>query len=179
MGLRKDSFERILAFSKMEEANHLDMETTRWLGMLASLGFDQVLQAFPFPGTWRNSWTPAREMGWNSQERSLRNSKWSRRRSQRSASLIGKIMILGYQNYYLTKLIKFSPQVLPSWRHLSHLGKGGRTCWSAPGSCVHIWKACFWGFEGKGTSEAYEIYQVFLLIDPLHYPNWKRKMVCS
>ena len=31
MSLRKDSFERILAFSKMEEANHLDMETTRWL----------------------------------------------------------------------------------------------------------------------------------------------------
>ena len=29
MSLRKDSFERILAFSKLEEAKHMDMETTR------------------------------------------------------------------------------------------------------------------------------------------------------
>ena len=29
MRLRKDSFERILAFSKMEEARHMDMENTR------------------------------------------------------------------------------------------------------------------------------------------------------
>ena len=29
MSLRKDSFERILAFSKLEEATHMDMETTR------------------------------------------------------------------------------------------------------------------------------------------------------
>ena len=29
MRLRKDSFERILAFSKMDEAKHMDMETTR------------------------------------------------------------------------------------------------------------------------------------------------------
>ena len=27
--LRKDSFERPLAFSKLEEAKHMDMETTR------------------------------------------------------------------------------------------------------------------------------------------------------
>jgi len=31
MSLRKDSFERILAFSKLEEAKHMDMETTRYL----------------------------------------------------------------------------------------------------------------------------------------------------
>ena len=31
MSLRKDSFERILAFSKSEEAKNMDMETTRWL----------------------------------------------------------------------------------------------------------------------------------------------------
>ena len=29
MSLRKDSFERILAFSKLEEAKHMDMENTR------------------------------------------------------------------------------------------------------------------------------------------------------
>ena len=29
MSLRKDSFERPLAFSKLEEAKHMDMETTR------------------------------------------------------------------------------------------------------------------------------------------------------
>ena len=29
MSLRKDSFERILGFSKLEEAQHMDMETTR------------------------------------------------------------------------------------------------------------------------------------------------------
>ena len=34
MSLRKDSFERILAFSKLEEAKNMDMETTRWLSVL-------------------------------------------------------------------------------------------------------------------------------------------------
>ena len=172
MSLRKDSFERILAFSKMEEASHLDMETTRWLWMLASLGFDQVLQTFSFPGTWRNSWTPARGMGLNSQERNLRNSNWSRRRSQSSASPIGKILV--YQNHYLTNLIKFSPKVMPSWRHIPYLGEERRTCRSAPGSCVHFWTTCFWGVESNRTLEGYEICQVFLSIEPLHYPNWKK-----
>ena len=125
------------------------METTRWLWMLASLGFDQVLQAFPFPDTWRNSWTPARGMGLNSQERNLRNSNWSRRRSQSSASPIGKILV--YQNHYLTNLIKFSPKVMPSWRHIPYLGEERRTCRSAPGSCVHFWTTCFWGVESNRT----------------------------
>ena len=48
MSLRKDSFERILAFSKSEEAKNMDMETTRWLSDLAILCFYQVpfLQIF-------------------------------------------------------------------------------------------------------------------------------------
>ena len=37
MSLRKDSFERILAFSKLEEAKHMDAETTRWLSVLARM----------------------------------------------------------------------------------------------------------------------------------------------
>jgi len=48
MSLRKDSFERILAFSKLEEAKNMDMETTRWLSDLAILCLYQVpfLQIF-------------------------------------------------------------------------------------------------------------------------------------
>lgn len=30
MSLRKDAFERIVAFSKTEEAKNMDMENTRW-----------------------------------------------------------------------------------------------------------------------------------------------------
>ena len=48
MSLRKDSFERILAFSKLEEAKNMDMETTRSLSDLAILCFYHVpfLQIF-------------------------------------------------------------------------------------------------------------------------------------
>ena len=48
MSLRKDSFERILAFSKSEEAKNMDMETTRWPSDLAILCFYHVpfLQIF-------------------------------------------------------------------------------------------------------------------------------------
>ena len=43
MSLRKDSFERILAFSKLEEAKNMDMETTRWPSLLC---FYQIIFSF-------------------------------------------------------------------------------------------------------------------------------------
>ena len=46
MSLRKDSFERILAFSKLEEVKNMDMETTRWLSDFAILCFHSM--KFPF-----------------------------------------------------------------------------------------------------------------------------------
>ena len=63
---------------------------------------------------------------------------------------------------------------MPSWRHLPYLGGGRRTCRSALGSCVHFSTTCFWGVESNRTLEGYEICQVFLSIEPLHYPNWKK-----
>ena len=42
MSLRKDSFERILAFSKLEEAMNMDKETTRWLSVLENMFYCQA-----------------------------------------------------------------------------------------------------------------------------------------
>ena len=60
MSLRKDSFERILAFSKLEEAKNMDMETTRWLSDLAILCFYHVpfFQIFEEAvGRWQKKWS--------------------------------------------------------------------------------------------------------------------------
>ena len=67
MSLRKDSFERILAFSKLEEAMNMDMETTRWLSVLESMLY---CQAFCSSGIWRKSWTMEKGMVFNSLEMS-------------------------------------------------------------------------------------------------------------
>ena len=39
----EDPFQRILAFSKLEEAKHMDAETTRWLSVLASMFYSPSL----------------------------------------------------------------------------------------------------------------------------------------
>ena len=39
----EDPFERIVAFSKLEEAKHMDMETTRWLSVLARMFYSPSL----------------------------------------------------------------------------------------------------------------------------------------
>ena len=39
----EDPFERILAFCKLEEAKHMDAETTRWLSVLASMFYSPSL----------------------------------------------------------------------------------------------------------------------------------------
>ena len=56
MSLRKDSFERILAFSKLEEAKNMDMETTRWKACCTVKLF--VLQVFEEKvGEWKKEWS--------------------------------------------------------------------------------------------------------------------------
>ena len=39
----EDPFERILAFCKLEEAKHMDTETTRWLSVLARMFYSPSL----------------------------------------------------------------------------------------------------------------------------------------
>ena len=39
----EDPFQRISAFSKLEEAKHMDVETTRWLSVLASMFYSPSL----------------------------------------------------------------------------------------------------------------------------------------
>ena len=48
MSLRVDSFERILAFSKLEEVMNMDKETTRWLSVLESMLYSQVFLFFRY-----------------------------------------------------------------------------------------------------------------------------------
>ena len=57
MSLRKDSFERILAFSNLEEAKNMDLETTRWKACCTVKLC--VLQVFfkEKIGEWKKEWS--------------------------------------------------------------------------------------------------------------------------
>ena len=56
MSLRKDSFERILAFSNLEEAKNMDLETTRWKACCTVKLF--ALQVFEEKvGQWKKEWS--------------------------------------------------------------------------------------------------------------------------
>ena len=148
----EDPFERILAFCKLEEAKHMDMETTRWLSV-------QACSIHLHCRYLKKMLEAGKRNGLGLEGDDLEELKLVQKKISELGIAFKLCFIIIIQIFrILISVVSILPQVLSERGHFSHLGEGRRSCRSPSRSCLHSRAACFWGVEGASMTKTSETY---------------------